>query len=254
MLILTSFAFFIGLFLGSFLFVVADRMSRGVSFVKGRSKCDNCGHVLEWFELIPLVSFLIQKGRCRHCKIKLSIWYPLSELLTGFVVALIFTATFPLGVAPFILYEIISLCLLTICFADVRYEIIPFPLVVIASIAAVCLTYVTTPLELVTHALSGMGAGLFFLVIFLVTKGKGMGFGDVIYVICMGLLLGFPDIFYGLYLSFVVGAIISLILVVLKKKKLHGGTIPFGPFLVLGTFIMMIYGREISQIVSSYVH
>ncbi len=80
-----------------------------------------------------------------------------------------------------------------------------------------------------------------------------MGFGDVLYVISMGILLGFPGIFYGLYLSFVVGAIISLVLVVMKKKKLHGGTIPFGPFLVLGTFIMMIGGREIIQIASNYV-
>ncbi len=221
--------------------------------MRGRSKCDNCKHVLSWYELIPVLSFVIQRGRCRHCKIKLSFWYPISELLTGIVVALIFLTTFPLGLPAFILYEIISLCLLAICFADIRYEIIPLLLVIIASVAALILTVSINPVGLVNHIFSGIGAGLFFLVIFLITKGKGMGFGDVLYVISMGLLLGFPGIFYGLYLSFVVGAVISLVLVVMKKKKLHGGTIPFGPFLVLGTFIMMIWGREIIEIVSSYV-
>jgi leader peptidase (prepilin peptidase)/N-methyltransferase len=253
MLILTFIAFFVGLFLGSFLFVVADRVSRGVSFVTGRSKCNSCNHVLSWYELIPVVSFFLQRGRCRHCKIHLSFWYPLSELLTGLVVALIFFTTFPLGLTVFILYEIISLCLLTICFADIRYEIIPLLLIVIVGVAALFLTYSIAPGELANHIFSGLGAGLFFLIIFLITKGKGMGFGDVLYVISMGILLGFPGIFYGLYLSFVVGAIISLVLVVMKKKKLHGGTIPFGPFLVLGTFIMMIGGREIIQIASNYV-
>ena len=169
------------------------------------------------------------------------------------MIALVFLSIFHLGMPILILYEIITLCLLVICFADIRYEIIPFPVVVIVSIAALLLTYLLTPEGLVAHILSGLGAGLFFLGIFLVTKGKGMGFGDVVYVVSMGLLLGFPGIFYGLYLSFIIGAIISLILVALKKKKLHGGTIPFGPFLVLGTFIMMIWGREISHIVLNYV-
>jgi len=253
MLILTLFVLIIGFFLGSFLFVVAERGGKGKSFVVGRSKCDNCNHVLSWHELIPVVSFLLQRGRCRHCNAKLSLWYPLSELLTGLVLALIFLTTFPLGLVPVILLEVISLCFLTICFSDILYEIIPFPLVVISSITALLLIYLASPSELVSHLLSGLGAGLFFLVIFLVTKGKGMGLGDVLYVICMGLLLGFPGIFFGLYLSFVIGAIVSLILVLLKKKKLHGGTVPFGPFLVLGTFIMIIWGKEIVQIASNYV-
>lgn len=253
MIILICIAFLVGLFLGSFLFVVADRSSRGISFVRGRSKCENCKHVLSWYELIPVLSYLFQKGRCRHCKIKLSIWYPLSELLTGLVVALIFMTAFPLGLPVLILFELISLCLLTISFADMRYEIIPFPLVVIATLAACMVVYLMAPMSIVNHLLSGLGAGLFFLIIFLVTRGKGMGFGDVLYVICMGLILGFPGIFYGLYLSFVLGALISLILVAMKKKKLHGGTIPFGPFLVLATFIMMIWGKEIVQMASNYV-
>lgn len=247
------FIFLLGLFLGSFLLVVADRTSQGVSYIKGRSKCDGCGHVLSWYELVPVVSYLIQKGRCRHCRAKLGYKYPLAELLTGASVILIFFATISLGVYVFFLYLVITSCLLVILFSDIQYEIIPFPVVVLMSAAALILLGLLTPDMILSHIFAGIVAGAFFLLIFILTRGKGMGFGDVVFVLSMGLVLGIPGILYGLYISFITGALISLILVVLKKKRLRGGTIPFGPFLVLGTFIMMIWGGEISQLVLDYV-
>lgn len=179
-------------------------------------------------------------------------WYPLSEILTGLVLAIMFVLTFQDNMIIFILYGTISLCLLTITFSDLKHEIIPFPIVFVATIATLVLLLLGSHTEILTHILAGLGAGLFFLVIFLVTKGRGMGFGDVIYALFMGFLLGFPYILLGLYLSFIIGAVISLVLIVLKKKKLHGGTIPFGPFLVLGTFIMMVWGEQIIQLTASY--
>lgn len=252
MITLTLFCFILGLFFGSFILVVADRSGRNVSFITGRSICESCKHALSWYELIPLFSFLLQAGRCRHCKAKLSWWYPMSEFVTGLVLALVFVFTISFGLPLVILYELISLCLLAICFADMKYEIIPFSVVIVAIIATAVLLSLSAFSNYPQHILSAGGAGFFFLTIFLVTKGRGMGFGDVMYSIFMGLLLGFPGILLGLYLSFIVGALLSLVLIVLKKKKLRGGTIPFGPFLVLGTFIMMIWGQAIIRLAAAY--
>ena len=174
---------------------------------------------------------------------------------TGLLMALVFVVTFNLGSELFIivLYEVITLCLITICFADMKYEIIPLSVVITASLASGILLYFISPTMIMSHIFAALGAGAFFLLIFLVTRGRGMGFGDVIFSFFMGLLLGFPQILFGLYITFILGAAISLGLIAFKKKKLHGGTIPFGPFLVLGTFTMMIWGEAIMHIFASYL-
>jgi leader peptidase (prepilin peptidase)/N-methyltransferase len=100
--------------------------------------------------------------------------------------------------------------------------------------------------------LSAVCASGFFLILFLATKGRGMGFGDVVYAFLMGFILGYPRVILGLYLAFVTGAIVSLFLVILKKKKFQGGTIPFGPFLVFGTFVSLLWGSTIIESVIRY--
>lgn len=243
--------FFFGLFFGSFLNVVADRLWNGESIVKGRSHCEKCHKPLSWFELIPVVSFLLQKGKCRQCHTKLSWWYPFSELVTGGAFAVVGVTFSPL--MPLHLFFMLSItaCLLVIFFADWKYGIIPFPVVVVALLLSLLSLFLTTD-QLLPHVLAGIGSGGFFLLIFLLTKGRGMGFGDVVYAFFMGILLGFPAILLGLYIAFLVGAVVSLALVALKKKKLHGDTIPFGPFLVFGTFILLVWGLPLIQLVSTY--
>jgi len=247
MLLPALLTFTFGLFFGSFLLVVATRTGQGTSWVKGRSKCDGCGYGLSWSELIPVLSYLLQKGRCRHCRMHLSLWYPLSELLT----AVVFTVIVLTSLSPVTLVAnlIIASCLLVIFFTDRSYEIIPVQAVVLATLTVCIYLLLMSPQLLLPHLLAGFGSGSVFLLIFLLTKGKGMGFGDVIYTLFMGFLLGFPSIFFGLYIAFLTGAIVSLLLVGLKKKKLRGGTVPFGPFLVLGTFIMMIWSNQVLSVV-----
>ncbi|MBI5044485.1 MAG: prepilin peptidase [Candidatus Levybacteria bacterium] len=239
-----------GLFFGSFFLVIAQHAATGRSFVMGRSKCDFCSRVLSWSELIPVISFVLLRGKCKHCKKKLSLWYPISELITAFVflsIALYVTSLFPM-----IVLSIIASCLLVIFFSDREFEIIPVQFVLLACLAELVML-LATPSLLLNHFLSGSGAAAFFYAIYLVTKKRGMGFGDVIFAFLMGFILGFPYIIFGLYLSFLSGACISLLLVALKKKKLHGGTVPFGPFLVFGTFIMMVWGEHIAYFISKYV-
>lgn len=95
--------------------------------------------------------------------------------------------------------------------------------------------------------MSGLGAGIFFLALFLFTRGRGMGFGDVKFAFLMGLVLGFPNIIVSLYIAFLTGAIIGIILMIWGKKRFFGTAIPFGPFLVLGTFAALFWGEIIFQ-------
>ncbi|MEK7605964.1 MAG: prepilin peptidase [Patescibacteria group bacterium] len=248
MLLIALLVFFGGLFIGSFLNVIADRLQRHESFLLGRSHCDHCKKELSWYELIPVVSYLLQQGKCRHCHHHLSRFYPLSELIAGLMLSLV-TLSFisqPLEVLFLLLF--ISCCLLIIVFSDLKYEIIPFPVVAVVTIASLILLVITSPTLLPLAILSGFGVAFFFFAIFFLTKGRGMGFGDVIYAFCMGVLLGFPKIILGIYIAFITGAIVALGLVLLKKKKLHGGTIPFGPFLVLGTFTMIMWGDKLMNV------
>jgi leader peptidase (prepilin peptidase) / N-methyltransferase len=107
--------------------------------------------------------------------------------------------------------------------------------------------------NILSGVLSAIGAGGFFFFLFAVTRGRGMGFGDVIYALLMGFTLGFPGVIVGLYIAFVTGAIVSILLVFLKRKKFRGGTIPFGPFLVFGTFVSLFWGTQITNLFFRYL-
>ncbi len=240
--------FFFGLFAGSFLLVLADRLPRGESVLKGRSHCDSCQKTLEWYELIPVFSFVIQKGQCRKCKITLSKWYLTSEVLTGLIFGL--TAFIFKDMNLFIMSVIILIVSLqiSIAIADWRYGLIPFPLIMSSIILTFVYLLLVQPDLLSFHAFAGFSIAIIFFLLWSLTKGKGMGFGDVIYAFFMGLLLGFPSIVVALYIAFLTGAMVSLILVLLKKKKLKGSTIAFGPFLVFATLAVFFFKTFFLQI------
>jgi len=188
--------------------------------------------------------------------------YPFIELATGFLFVLL-TSLLP---SPYVnstymillfFYLCIISCLIVIFFTDLFYGIIPLKVVVLGTILTIFLHLLFPALpniSFLNYFLSGLFSFLSFLAIFLITKGKGMGFGDVVYVFFMGLVLGFPKVLLGFYIAFITGAFISVLLIALKKKKMKGGTIAFGPFLVAGTIISMIWGDFfISQILPYFV-
>ncbi len=245
------FAFLAGLFFGSFFLVVSDRSVKNESFLSGRSHCDNCRRVLEWYELIPLLSFIFLKGKCRTCHSKLSFWYPISEILMGIIFAIIFLILKDVSILLLTLYIFLIASLFVIFITDLRYGIIPVQFIFSAFLSGIGILILNQS-SILPHIISSIGAGGFFLTIFLLTRGKGMGFGDVLYSFLMGFILGFPGIIIGLYIAFLTGALLSFILVLLKKKKLHGDTIPFGPFLVLGTILVMLWGTTFESIAQQY--
>jgi len=148
----------------------------------------------------------------------------------------------------FVLFLIISILLIAIFFIDFQQGIIPNSLVVLFTIVVLLLLVLYHQSSILYYFLSGVGAFLFFLLIFLITKGKGMGFGDVKLVFPIGLFLGYPLIFVGLYSAFLTGAVVSIILILAGKKKFRGDSIPFGPFLVLGLFLAYFWGGKVVEL------
>jgi prepilin signal peptidase PulO-like enzyme (type II secretory pathway) len=234
------FIFLLGLAVGSFLNCIIYRLEKNESFLKGRSYCPNCHHTLAWQDLIPIFSFLILRGKCRYCGKKISLQYPLVELSTGILFVLIFNvAAFDLRT---IYYLIISCFLVIIFIYDLKHYIIPDKVIY----PAIALTSIFNFKFLIFKysILSAFGSAAFFLLIFSISRGKWLGFGDVKLGFLMGLFLGFPKILVALFFAYLIGAIIGIGLVLAKKKTLKS-EVPFGPFLVTGTFIALFWGNQL---------
>ncbi len=211
--------FLLGLCVGSFLNVLAQRLPRGEPVLWGRSHCDYCKKSLRWFELIPVVSFVLLGGRCQRCHRRLSIQYPLVELATAIGFLYLFAHQFPL-----LLYLLFS-SLVVIFVADLREQIIPDSMIA----AGIIGSFGTR-----IHVVPALGSFAFLYLLWAATGGRGMGFGDVKLAFLMGLFLGFPVVVVAFYIAFLTGALVGVILILTGKKKWKS-KIAFGPFLILGT-------------------
>ncbi len=253
------FVFIFGLITGSFLNAIIYRLSIKESFLSGKSYCPHCKHTLAWQDLIPLLSFLLLKGKCRYCSKGISIQYPLVELATGILFVLVciqdkkylfYGATFS-GLFNTLFLFIISSLLIIIFVYDFKHYIIPdriiYPAIVVSGIwylASGILFNTYTKYDILDSIYSAFGAAAFFLMIVLVSRGKWMGVGDIKLAFLMGLLLSFPNILVALFLAFFTGAMVGITLILAGKKTLKS-EVPFGPFLVAATFLTMFFGREI---------
>ncbi len=248
------FLFFIGLTVGSFLNCLIYRLSANEK-PEGRSYCPKCKHQLSYKDLVPVLSYIFLSGKCRYCKKKISIEYPIVELLTG---ALFLFAFLIAGLSGELIFLILVLFFLILIFIyDLKHYIIPdfanFSLIGISFLYLLLVSFLNNDITMLAKGvLSALGAFLFFFSLFYFTKGKGMGFGDVKYVVFMGLFLGFPNILVGLFISFCLGAIIGLLLIALKKKKIKS-QVPFAPFLIIGTLLAYFYGDLFLELYLSYV-
>ncbi len=247
--------FSFGLFLGSFLNVLVDRIPKKETVFRGRSHCEFCKKELTWYDLIPLLSFFLLRGRCRYCHKKLSLYYPVIELSTGVLFALIYlwvSGIYSFGLAwgghlPFTIYHLlyylfIVSSFIVIFFEDLKFGIIPDKILFPAIVISLTYVFIIHHSSLIIYLASGIGSFLFFLLLFFVTKGKGMGFGDVKLSFLLGLVLGFPKIILALYLAFLTGAILGIILIIWRKKRSLKDTVPFGPFLIAGTITSLFLG------------
>lgn len=231
--------FIFGIVIGSFLNVCIFRLPQGEDIVRKPSHCPHCGQTLKWFELIPLVSFLMQKGKCRSCQKPLSVQYPLVELANGLLYLWIFHVTgyYPVSV----LYCLSTSALLVASVVDWRtYEIPPRCSLVIGAMGVFRML-----LDLPHWYRYGIGmltvSGLFLLV-YLITRGKGIGGGDIKLMAAAGLLLGWDKILLALAIGSIAGSVIHISLMKLKGKS---RMLAFGPYLAVGIFCAMLYGQEL---------
>ena len=260
----------LGLCIGSFLNCVIYRTElqedmpdgpgrKAVSFLRGKSFCPNCRHTLSWLDLVPVFSYLFLRGKCRYCGKKISIQYPLVEIATGLTFLLIFNFKFIIS-SQFLIGQFINLgflfyvasALIIIFIYDLKHSLIPESVLIPAIIITLIYNFsaIGGPASgwqfFISSILATAASALFFFLLYWLSKERAMGFGDVELVILMGLLLGWPNIFVALFLAFFFGAIIGLILMAFDKKGLKS-QIPFGPFLIGGTFLALFYGDAIIQ-------
>ncbi len=233
----------LGLSVGSFLNVLIDRSHKNESVISGRSYCDYCRHKLSWYDLIPLLSYIQLKRKCRYCKSVISWQYPAVEALTAllFIFTLSIVRFDPTKLYKFLFPLLLFSGLLVIFVTDLKYRIIPDNALIFLVSLTLIYKILYSPEFLLNSFITGLVMFLFFLLLVIVTFGKGMGMGDVKYSFFMGFLLDYPRIAAAFYLSFLTGALLSLILVVSGRKSMKS-TIAFGPFMVAATFISYVYG------------
>ncbi len=233
------FVFIFGAIIGSFLNVVALRHNTGEPIIYSHSRCFSCGKKLFWKELIPIFSFIFQKGKCRHCRSNISFQYPFIELLTGLIFLLIFLkfqfTDYGLLIAGY--WFIIFSLLIIIAIYDFRHQIIPNKFVYAFIILSLISCFVLHILCLYNF-LAGLIFFGFFALLWLVSRGKCMGFGDAKLALGIGWMLGLKSGIFALLFSFWIGALVGILLVLFRKKKYNlKSAVPFGPFLALGSLI-----------------
>lgn len=229
----------LGLCVGSFCNVLIYRIPRGEEFVRTPSHCLSCGHKLSWYENIPLVSWLIQGGRCRSCGVKLSAQYPIVEALNGimwFVTALVFRGDW-ITVA---LYCGLFSCLMVLSVIDWRTYTIPNGINL--TILILGILRVATDLENWAGYVIGMfSVSLVFLLLHILTAGQGLGMGDVKLMGAAGLVLGWQDMILSVLVGSVSGALIHSV------RMKHGADrrLAFGPYLAAGIWLAALTGHKL---------
>lgn len=244
------FIFLIGLSVGSFFNVVIFRFGTDKSIVSGRSKCLNCNSIIRWFDLIPVLSYFVLKSRCRKCNIKISPLYPVVEISTATVLLLLFLNT-PVVSYLTALNAFIILLLILVIFFDIRYLIIPDKILLLIATSIVVLRFnLNTTLnitDLYWLLITAFGLTSFFAILYIISKGRWLGFGDVKLIFLIGFLLGYPMGYLAIVTAVWLAAIFSIILLV-QKKATAKTEIPFGSFLSTATIIFIIFSNELQKI------
>lgn len=232
-----------GLVMGSFLNVLVDRLPRGENVVWKPSHCDFCKKPLRWFELIPVVSYLMQMGRCRRCRKRLSVQYPATELVTATGFVLLYLRFAPMWGLYAAALAVFSMCLV-IFMIDWKHQIIPDEMLWGLLAVVLLLGIFEPPAVRLVHVLSGVASGFAFWLLWVGTRGRGLGFGDVKLVTVLGLFLGYPLTVVSLYAAFLTGAIWGVILMMTHRARMKS-RIAFGPFLLFGAAVGFFWGNAL---------
>lgn len=248
----------LGLIIGSFLDVIVTRFHTGKS-INGRSRCMSCGHTLSWYELFPLLSYVLLRGRCKNCSGHIPTRLLFMEVFTAalFVTVYLFATSFPFFIFSLILVSL----LIVVSVYDIQHMVIPNEFVVTLLLCAAIFVglemYVTASMMgTVTHLISAFASSLFYALLWLVSKGKWIGLGDAKLAFPLGLMLTAQEAFSFVVLSFWIGAVVSLLIIVVQKILQRGkqslpifgvpltmkSEVPFAPFMI-AAFIIVFLGH-----------
>lgn len=271
LLIFSFFVFFFGLIIGSFLNALIWRLHTGESMME-RSKCPKCGKMIAWYDNIPVLSYLFLLGKCRKCHSHISIQYPVVELITGLLFVLAFNFQFSIfstmifkdGIINFqtisnelifkldyeffiaLFRDFFLISVMTIVFVyDLRWYLI-LDVITLPAVGVLFVLNLVLGISWYSLLISGIIGGGFFLLQFVISRGKWIGGGDIRLGFLMGVALGWPGILIALMLSYVGGAVIGGFLIIFGKKK-WGSQVPFGVFLSVATIVTLFWGDYLAQ-------
>lgn len=254
MIVLYSLVFILGLCVGSFVLCALMRLHDKNSFIQGRSECNVCRKNLRWFELIPIVSFIFLRGRCRYCKAVIPWYYLVAELGMGVLYVWGFwfynlynTSTIQFG------RDLFFITILVVIFTyDTLYKLVIPGIIGVGILGGFIFNYlILAPLSLFTAtnlAIAVVVGGGFFLIQYLISKGRWIGGGDVYIGMLMGVWLGWPLVLVAMFISYIIGASIGVVLIAFKKKQLQS-EIALGSFLTVGTLITLYFGEYFLKLI-----
>ncbi len=240
---MTILVFIFGLIIGSFFNVLVFRLDREKGILLGRSKCLKCKRALKWYDLVPVLSFLVLKTRCRYCKERISFIYPVVELATG-IIFLLFFLKLGLPITIELWFSLILLLfLIPLIFFDYLYYIIPDKVIFPAIGLSLLFSFFVKRSEFIELLTSGLLLGGVFAILYIVSKGKWVGLGDAKLLFLIGMAFGYPLGFLIVTFSTWAATVLGLALIILKRASLKS-EIPFGLFLSIVTIIFIIFQNE----------
>ncbi|MGD0339104.1 MAG: prepilin peptidase [Bacteroidota bacterium] len=248
--------FLLGLSFGSFLNVCAYRIPRGMSVASPGSFCPKCGHELGWTELVPVLSFMLQKGKCKHCNGNISYRYPIIEFISGFMTVFIFLKY---GLTEqFIIVSIFLFLMLLISVIDWEHLLIPNIIIVAGLAGGVILKSLIEPSQIL-NAIGGslLAAGSLAIIRFAgntIYKKETMGIGDIKLAAVIGLFLGIGYFLLALWIAAIGGAVYGAVKKVMQSNDQAPNKIPFGSFLAIASGIIIIFNHTISNLWSTLIH
>ncbi len=255
--LITIISFVAGASFGSFVNVLVDRLvikkdETNQINLKRPSSCQSCGKRIPWYDLVPIVSYIFLRRRCRDCKEKIPVRILIVEIFGG-LVGLAVVSYFGIDLGSIVLF-LVGMTMVAIFVYDLKYQLIPNLFVYAGLILSVIYNLYLLNLgrleigSLIIALLVGSG---FFYLLHLISSGKWMGYGDVKLMLVIGLILGWPLILVQLYASFIFGGLVGLGLIVFGKQGLKS-KLAFGPFLVIGYFLALFWGEELINIFQNY--
>jgi leader peptidase (prepilin peptidase)/N-methyltransferase len=240
-----TFVTLLGLLLGSFMNVCIYRLPRGLSPVRPRSGCPKCGHMLAWYENIPVVSYLVLRARCRECRTPISPIYPIIEIVTG---AVFLAAYVWYGPGPLLIVRLVFAWAMIVLFViDLQHQILPNVITLPGIIVGVLANALAGPGWVASLIGAAVGAGSLFAIAeiyYRVRHEEGMGMGDVKMLGMIGAFLGWKLVLVTLVLSSFIGSLVGVFVLIAKKESLKYA-MPYGTFLAIAALVAAVCGDAI---------